>query len=100
MNDNFDLPALIDHDTDLEQATAEISADEHVQLVQQVYSDGIAVGVKHVIVADPVPAGRVGDLQIHARFIGPKSPGLVARGCRANQVCGSAALLCRTADLS
>jgi hypothetical protein len=58
VNNNVDSGVLVDHDADVEQATALVRAYEHVQFIQQVHSDGIAVGVEYVVVANYVSAAE------------------------------------------
>ncbi len=52
MNDELDT--LTDNDTDLEQRRVDSSADQHGEIIDLEHSDGIAVGMEHVVIGDPV----------------------------------------------
>jgi len=65
MHDNVDSPFRGDDDPDLEKAPAAVAADEHLQIVQPVYPDGMAVGVENVSVVDAALAGRSDDRRFH-----------------------------------
>ena len=44
------------HDSHLEQATAAVTSDEDRNVIEAEHADGVAEGVKHVLIGDPVPS--------------------------------------------
>jgi len=62
---NDELDCVCRGDADLKQAAIDSSADEHAEIVEIEHSDWVAVGVKNVIVCDPVFACALQDNGIH-----------------------------------
>ena len=54
-----ELDAFTDGDSDLQESPGAIGADKQREVVEGEDSDGVAVGVEHVVVADPVFACTV-----------------------------------------
>jgi len=50
---------------DLEQPAGSIRTYQHRELIDVKHSDRIAVGVKHVVIRDPVPARTRKDHRVH-----------------------------------
>ena len=63
MNDEVD--ALRVCDTDLEQSGRLVGSDKHGEVVEVENSNWVSVGVKHVVVEDPVPARAGQDDRVH-----------------------------------
>lgn len=61
-----ELDALVGGDqADLEEPAAGVTADDHRQIVVLEHADGVAIGVDHVVVGDPVSAGTGQHDRIH-----------------------------------
>lgn len=50
----------------LEEPSGFVGSDQHDEVVQLEDSDGVAIGVEHVSITDPVFAGACQDHRIHA----------------------------------
>lgn len=49
-----ELDAIANNHSDLQEPTAVIGADQHREIVEGEDSDRVSIGVKHVVIADPV----------------------------------------------
>lgn len=56
---NNELHTVTRHYTDLEQASGLVTTDQHDETIEIKDSDWIAVGVEHVVVADPCVCGHL-----------------------------------------
>ena len=63
MNDELDT--VSGRDAYFEESCCGIGADEHGEVVKFEDSDGVAVGMEHVVVVDPVFTGTVQNHRVH-----------------------------------
>lgn len=63
---NDELHAVADGHTDLEQVTSVVGTYKHGQAVQVEDTDGMAIGVEHLDVGDPMLACTRKNDRIHA----------------------------------
>ena len=52
----------LDHDSHLQQATAAVSSDEDRHVIEPDHANGVAEGVKYVLVGNPMSTCAVNDL--------------------------------------
>lgn len=60
-----ELDSVAHRDTDLEHSAAVIGTDQHRQTVEVEDSDGVSVGVEHVVISDPVLSSACQNHRIH-----------------------------------
>ena len=60
-----ELKALRLRDSDLQEASGLVGADEHLEIVNVESSHGVPVGVEHGVVTDPVSSGAPEDHGVH-----------------------------------
>lgn len=63
MDDEFD--AVSSCHSDFEKSSCFISTDEHDEVIMVEYSDGVAVGVQHLMVGNPVLSGAIQNYGVH-----------------------------------